>query len=640
MTVAYALRLPLADSATAYAAGWHRGWTVRELGPIDEWADENRVLPRETSKEAGRWRTDRNPLARGPMRSLGPHSGAEIVTICAGTQTIKTETGNNAVGYWIDQDPCTVIVVQPTKALSDAWKLMRFDPLAELTPAVGDKIQAMGSGRRDSSNTLARVRFPGGWLIVSHAESAKSLAMYSARYLFLDEIDSYSTDTNNEGDPLATAYRRTETFGERRKILQVSSPKKLMGASLIWREYLRGDQRQPYVPCPKCDAMQILQLEQITPDGEYLCEHCGHAIPHSAKTAMLAAHEWRPKYPERTKHHSYRASSLYSPVGLGRTWLDLRQEYDEVADNPPRLKAFVSTSLAIPYEDKDSQLDPDVIKSLAEDWHLRQPPPGCLPLTAAVDLQKDRFELLILGYGRGSSPRDPQIYVIDYAVIPASPIDPDCWEQLDDYLSRPMTNAYGVETLPTAIAVDSGNWTREANLACHARRQRGWIAIKGASAIAAPLIGPPRQHDLNNRGKWQRHGGRHHMVNTHSAKDTILARLVVAPQQPQAERWWHLPKDLPDAFYAQIASEVRDPESGRWERIGATRNEVPDMAAYAWAIAHLPSTLRLGTRTERYWQRDEDTLQPVQSELFSAPAESRPPVGPSAGIDIDDLQAF
>lgn len=623
MTLARA-QLPLADAAAAYQRGWQRGWTVRALQPIWQWADKHRFLPSETSKEPGRWRTERNPLARAPMESLSPHSGAQIVTICAGTQTIKSETGNNAVGYWITEDPATIVVVQPTKMLADGWKLTRFDPLCQLSPAVAEALMGeSGAARRDSANTLSRIRFRGGWLIPAHAHSFSSLSMYSARYLFLDEIDSYEID-RHEGDPLETVYSRADTFGTRKKILQVSSPKKVMGASLIWREYLRGDQREAYLPCPKCDHYQTLELDQITETGEYLCQHCGHAIPHSAKTDMLAAHQWRAKHPERTLHHSYRASSLYSPIGLGLTWLELRKKYDEVADDPPALKAFVSTKLARPYEDKAAKLEPDALKQIAEDWPMRTIPAACLPLVAAVDLQANRFELKILGFGRGTaaSPRDPQLYVIDYAVLPGSPIDPAAWQELDDYLSQPITNAYGVDQLPRAVAVDSGNWTREAYAACYERRSRHWIAVKGASSVDHGLLSPRRRHDLNHRGQWLKHGGFWHMVGTHTAKDTILTRLVAAAQQPPDQRWWHLPSDLPEAWYKQITSERRDPETGRWEQISSTRNEVPDIAAYAWAIAHLPRNyggLAIGTRSERDWQRDREQLQPMQDDLF-APA--------------------
>lgn len=608
----------------AYLGGWARGWSIPERLSVWQWADRHRVLVRETSKEPGRWRTDRNPPAREIMESLSAHSGAEIVTVVAGVQTVKTESLNNLVGYVIDHDPCPIIVCQPTQELGNAWKLMRFDPLVETCPEIAERIAT--TKRRESSNTLARVKFPGGWLIVSHAASASSLGMYSAKIVVADEVDSYEELKGGEGDPLMTLRRRADSFGRTRKIYQCSSPKKLMGASLIWREYLAGDQREYHVPCPHCDHMQVLHIDGVLPSGEYLCESCGTPIPHSAKTDMLARGEWRAKYPERTHHHSYRLPSLYTPLGLGRTWRELYEERVAAEGDPALMKAFVSTSLAIPYASAATVTADDLKSALAEDWPQRHPPKGCLMAVAATDCQGDRLETLILGFGRGATPKSPQVYVLDYVVTPGSPVDPTTFADLESYLAEPILNPYG-QPLPIRLhAVDSGNWANEVYLACHQRLAQGWVPIKGSSTRAAPLIGAPKPHDLNWQGRAIKNGGAHHMIGTDHAKDTLLDRLAAAQTQPRSERWWHLPSDLPDTWYAGIVSEQRDPETGRWYKVRANaRNEPVDTAVYAWAIAHLSGTPRLGGgrivklqhMTQRDWDQLEAVMCPVQADLFS-----------------------
>jgi len=614
-----------ARGQAAYCNGWARGWHLPERLSVWEWADQHRILPQETSKEPGRWSTDRNPPARAIMESLSPHSGAEIVTVVAGTQTVKTESMNNFLGYIIDHDPATVIVCQPTKELGDAWKLTRFDPLVETTPELAASINV--SRRRESSNTMSRVKFPGGWLIVSHAAAATTLGMYSARYVLADEVDSYEELKGAEGDPLKTLHRRADSFGKLRKIYHCSSPKKIMGASLIWREYLAGDQRECYLPCPKCDEMQVLVIEQLLPSGEYLCEHCGHAIQHADKTDMLAALDWRAKYPERTWHHSYRLPSLYTPVGLGRTWLDLYREHAESQNDPALLKAFVSTSLAIPYEPPGG-LDQGDLAAMAEGWSMREPPKECLLLLAATDCQGDRLETLILGLGRGSTPKAPQLYVVDYHVTVGSPIDPDTWVALHDYLDTPIHNPYGQELPIRLHGVDSGNWANEVYIACHERVTHGWIPTKGASTSSVPLISAPKSHEVNWRGRPVKYGGHHHMINTNIAKDVLLDRLAISPSQSARERWWHLPSGLPNSWYEGMASERRDPDTGRWEKIKPNaRNEPIDTAVYCWALAHLSGSPRIGgsrlvklqAMRVRDWERLSEELCPVQQDLFAAP---------------------
>lgn len=644
---------PLASTASprarrqaraAWWRGWAAGWHLPERLSVWQWADAHRVLPKETSKEPGQWRTDRNPPARGIMESLSPHSGAELITVVAGVQTVKTESLNNLVGYIIDHDPGPLIVCQPTQELGNSWKLMRFDPLIETTPALAKRIKQ--NKRRESANTLTRVKFPGGWLIISHAASASSLGMYSARYVLADEVDSYEELKGGEGDPLMTLRRRADSFGRLRKIYQCSSPKKIMGASLIWREYLAGDQREFYVPCPHCATYQVLELDGILPSGDYLCEHCGTAIPHGAKTELLAAGEWRARYPERSHHHSYRLPSLYTPLGLGRTWAELYAERAAAGDDPALIKAFVSTSLAIPYEPPGGIAATDLEKSV-ETWPLRQPPAACLITVAATDVQANRLETLILGFGRGPSPKHPQIYVVDYHLTHGSPVAPETYAELADYLDRPLLNPYGMDIRPQLHAVDSGNWTAEVYAACHLYAGAGWVPVKGASGRHAALISPPKPHDINWRGTWLKKGGAHHLIGTDTAKDTLIDRLAMMPTQASADRWWHLPSDLPAAWFAGIAAERRDPETGRWEKTAASaRNEPIDTAVYAWAIAHLTHNPRLprarrlaiGTWTAREWEQLTARQCPTQGDLFQPEAiataiaagatSPAPPTGP------------
>ena len=79
-----------------------------------EWADQRRILPKETTAEYGPWRTDRVPLMREIMTALSPSDPTQEVTFVAGTQVAKTEIGNNFVGFIIDHAPGPAMMVYPT----------------------------------------------------------------------------------------------------------------------------------------------------------------------------------------------------------------------------------------------------------------------------------------------------------------------------------------------------------------------------------------------------------------------------------------------------------------------------------------------------------------------------------------------
>lgn len=576
------------------------------------------------------------PVESRPVRCIAVDSESHLYLAGpAMVPTHNTEVGNNWVGYIIANGLGSILVVQPTGEMGKRWSRQRFDMMLESTPAIGSRIAKARS--RDAQNAVSMKRYPGGYLIVGHAESAASISSLPARFTFLDEVDSYPLDTGGEGDSVDLAERRTDSYGRRKKNLRVSSPKKLKGASIIWRLYQDSDQRLFHVPCPKCDTRQALEVDGLLPNNEYLCEHCGSAIPHKSKTDMLHAGLWVPQA-EVTPlfHRGYRLPTLYAPVGLGPSWEDLYIEREKAKDDPIATKTFITTRGAMPYE-PEGGIEGSDLSAMAEDWHLREPPKGCLLLCAATDVQSDRVETLILGLGRGPTPKTPQLYVVDYHVTHGAPIDPGTWEALEAYLEEPIINPYG-QVLPIRLhAVDSGNWANEVYIACHSRLTSGWLPIKGSSTTTAALISGPKPHDLNFAGRHLKHGGAHHIIGTVHAKDTLLDRLAISPTQAHADRWWHLPKGLPDSWYNGMTSERRDPETGRWEKVKASaRNEALDVAVYAWAIAHLTGSPRIGSSRlisvghlrASDWDALEALLCPMQSDLFADQPQA--PSGPTA----------
>jgi len=608
--------LSIASGGDSYRVGWANGWRIPDQLTVAQWADQHRKLTKETSKEEGPWRTDRTPPLREIMESLSPYCETPEITYVKATQLGGTEAGNNWIGTIIDHYRGSILVIQPTSEMSKRWSRQRFDVMVEHTPALQARIAPPRS--REAANTIMLKRYPGGFLVIGHAESAASLASMSCPYVFADEVDSYPLDVGNEGSPLRLALKRAGSFGRRRKILKVSSPKKLMGESIIWREYLRSDQRRFFVPCPSCDHTQTLEMAQVLPEGAYLCQHCGTAIPHRKKTEMLEAGRWVAKYPERTPtHRGYQQNSLYASVGLGPTWQELYREQQEAGDDPVEVKTFVTTRLAVPYESMEGKIEPSELQTCVEDWHLREIPRGVLMITAAVDVQQNRFHVQILGWSRG-----PQCWILDRAELPGSPLEPEDWQSVDEYLDRPLVNAFGVE-MPIALkAVDSGNWADQCYAFVREHQGKGYIAVKGHNAPGKPVIGRPTMVDVTLTGRTLKGGLALYLLGTDTAKDTLLERLAMTPSKPPEARWFHLPQDLPDDWYGQVSAERRDPESGRWVKVrAAARNEDTDTIVYGYAAACHPRVGLLKMR-EADWRRLEDRYEKATGDLFAAAAAS------------------
>ncbi len=212
---------------------------------VSEWASRYRILP-PTSAEPGRWRNDRTPFLAEIMDALSVHSPTERVVFMKGAQIGATEAGNNWIGYVIHNAPGLMLAVLPSLDDIKRNSATRIDPLIECSPVLKERVVEPRS--REPGNSMFRKKFLGGELVLTGATSAKGLRSTPARYLFMDEIDAYPADADDEGDPVALAIQRTVTFKGRRKIYLVSTPT-LKGFSRIEAAYLESDRRIFEVPC-------------------------------------------------------------------------------------------------------------------------------------------------------------------------------------------------------------------------------------------------------------------------------------------------------------------------------------------------------------------------------------------------------
>ncbi len=243
-----------------YYSGFFAGLKPDTRLTVSEWADEHRILPMKSAKEAGRWRTARTPYLREIMDAMSPSSSVEQVAFMKGAQVGGTEAGNNVLGYVIHHTPGPMMYVLPTLDMAKRTSKQRIAPMIEAMPVLRDLVKDPRS--RDSGNTQMVKEFPNGVLIITGANSATGLRSMPARFLFLDEVDAYEDDVDGEGSPINLAIKRTATFSRNRKILMVSTPN-IAGASKIEAAYQASDQRQFHVPCVECGFMQAIEWPQI-----------------------------------------------------------------------------------------------------------------------------------------------------------------------------------------------------------------------------------------------------------------------------------------------------------------------------------------------------------------------------------------
>lgn len=616
-----------ADGAEQYRSAYQRGLQPDPDLWVDEWADQYMRIPRETgAAEPGPYRTERTPYAREPMRCLSPgHPARRVVTMVA-SQLMKTQIALNWIGGCIHMAPANILMLLPSLGLAKRVS-GRVGKTIDATPVLRERVASPRS--RDARNTMDTKEFEGGTLYATTAGSAANLAELAARYIYGDEIDRWDVDVDNEGDPIELAETRASTFGRNAKIYFSSSPT-LKGASRIADLFDQSDQRHYYVPCSHCGDYQTLEWENLkwTDDYrqvQYLCCTCGSLIDEHHKGDMLARGEWRAHAEGDGETVGFTLNALYAPLGWV-SWLGLAKQYDKAraaqdkGDLEP-MQVFYNTRLARLWDAAQEMTKASELKARAEDYPLGSVPRGALILTAAVDTQHNRLELLVLGWGEGL-----ERWVVDHQVIMGDPSDERTWALLDDKLKARYRHVSGVEMAICATAIDSGgHHTDEVYQFTRLRRWRNIIAVKGASRSGRPVLAQrPSKVDVTWRGTTHKQGAELWFIGTDTAKDWIYNRYAMN-EGPGA---LHFSQDLPDDFYEQcvverkVARYVKGHKRIEWVKGKADRNEALDLLVYNLAVAHL---LGLNRYREGEWAKLRQSVS--QGSLFAdpAPASAEPP---------------
>ncbi|CDX01289.1 Phage terminase large subunit (GpA) [Desulfitobacterium hafniense] len=540
---------------------------------VSEWADRYRKLSREASAEPGQWRTDRAPYQREIMDSINL-PWVETIIIMSSAQVGKSEILFNAIGYFIDYDPAPIMMVQPTIDMAEAVSKDRIAPMIRDTPTLKEKIGDAKS--RDSGNTLLHKAFPGGHLTLAGANSPAGLASRPIRILLADEVDRFPLSAGAEGDPLNLAAKRTTTFHNRKKVY-VSTPT-VKGVSRIEAEYEDSTMEQYCYECPHCGHFQPLAWAQIRfEDVTMECRACKERYSEFEWKRQPAKWIARKEHPNKRGFH---LNELYSPW---KRWEQVIADFEEAKmKGPEALKVWVNTSLGETWEEQGETADEDSLIKRREHYNCELPD-GVLVLTAGVDVQDDRLEVEVVGWGKGK-----ESWGIEYKIFYGDPGQNAVWNQLDDYLSRQWSYADGSGLQLSCTCVDSGgHFTTEVYKFTKPREQRRIFAIKGKGGDGVPFIGKATR---NNRQKAALFS-----IGVDSGKDTVLTRLKEEFEGNPG--YCHFPieqeKGYDEDYFKGLTSEKRIIRyyKGRpkfeWIKKSRVRNEPLDLRNYATAALEI-----------------------------------------------------
>lgn len=583
---------------------------------VVETSERIRIFP-DTSPFPGKHRYSRSPYMYEIAMSLSPQDPTESVVVCkAGQMGATANSTESLILFKISEDPGPVLAMVPTEEFLKKWDESRIMPMIESSGLL-DSLSSTykkNSQHGGKGNATGRKSWPGGRLDILTFQQVNQLRNQSYQVIIFEDAEEIMNATKrgvNQGSLKKVAYTRTNAYAGRRKILDISTPLIRQG-SHIWAEFLSGDQRYYYIPCPKCGHMQRLEWKHLkfTHDEHnhlirdsvyYECqkEGCGYHIKDEEKVDFLLCKElggqaeWRPHNAEKARPFtkSYQFSALYAGPGMD-TWYDLAQQWIDAQGDPEELQAFINLKLGEPYDDYSETPMPEtlhVLKGAYKKGYL--PTSGEKPLFAMLgcDVQQgnkrdgkwvkgkeSRIEASLWGFGLND-----RTWELDHYVIRG---DVDDWRGGAFAKLREMIVQDIFPIPPVKIFIDSRYQTDEVRSFCN-----------GALNIF-PIMGESKikkvHHKVDLPGYRSGLGGPLPMyeLSANSTKRKIYNRLGLRRDELTGNYpsgYISFPLDMEARYFEQLTAERPEPieKNGRiigYNFVAHGANEALDCTVYAW----------------------------------------------------------
>lgn len=626
--------------------------------PVDylEWAKNNVVFSSRISDRPGPYDEEAFPFFSEILAALGPDDPCSIVTLMKSAQVGGTVAANIFTMGSMAMDPGDLLYVHPNDGNAAKWSKQKLMPLLKETPSL--MAQFPVNSREGGNSVLYKERRDGrGAIAAAGANSPAQLSMVSPKRQVQDDLAKW--ESNAAGDPEMQADSRSKAFS-RRKIFKISTPLVWPGCR-ITRNYRAGSMETYHVPCPHCGHLQALEWENMEPHldpakperAAFLCTApgCGGFIEEHHRATIMRSERlggrarWVAKHPERKRHHrSFHIwvaySRLESWAELARKWIALKAGRG-TDDNRDAEQVFANDWRGVPHEGTSETLPHDELRERADVTGFSRGvvPRGALVLTLGVDVQGDRCEWQLLGWGRRR-----QRHVIDHGVIDSMTVppggkphsghvsEPEMRTNLDALLARAWPDFQGNMRRAELLAIDGNYATTDVYDWARRHPMSKVIMVRGQHHEYGAILTLVK-NERDRTGKKILYSKRFFNLAVSVLKSALYRDL--AKKDPEATGYVHFCRDLPEAYFEQLVSERRIEEKGRngvvqyrWALPDGLRNEALDTMNAAFAAAW---RLGLFRWTDDEWDRIAAIVEapPLAPQLDLEEPVSRAPATPA-----------
>jgi phage terminase large subunit GpA-like protein len=562
------------------------------------WADEHFYLSPESSSVQGPWVT--LPYQKAILLTM-TNDDVRTVSMIKSARVGYTKLLCVATAYLIAHRRRNGVIYQPTDSDASDFVADEINTTLRDVPAIGELLLC-APDKLSRYNTTSKKTFTGAVLDIKGGKSARNYRRLTKDFVIYDELDGFDTDIDHEGSPLSLGDTRVETSSYPKSI-RGSTPR-VKGTSMIEECVSDSDMHfTRHLPCPHCEHLHPLEwknLHYINKDPtttKFVCPECEGSIDFNQYREMDGLGQWLTEDgihlddetgrfwkdgqlvepPFSASFHVWSAYSYFS------TWKDIVKEFlfamvEVKRGNNQRLKSFTNVRRGEVWVEEGETADENLLKLHRESYRA-EVPGEVKVLTAAVDVQDDRFEIEICGWALGE-----ECFSLRYIQLYGNLAKPEIWNILEEILVDTYEGENGDLHNIALTCIDSGgHFTSEVYTFCR-RNYRRYIPIKGHAQAGQPIAKMPTK--VNGHKVYLT------MIGTDTAKSLIYSRYKLSERGPG---YCHYPAtdEYDDEYFAMATAETKikrykkGVEYYEWQKENSQRNEALDCRVYNLAAVRL-----------------------------------------------------
>lgn len=452
-----------------------------------DWSKTYRVLTKEESVHVGNFDPDKIPALAYVYDCLD-NWFIYIIVAMKGSQVGWSELTNNWLGKLIHTSPCKIQWVFPGLQPAKVYSREKLKPFFNGT-VVLRKLLDLGNIKENYSY----FKFPGGFLKLVTAGAIYNLKTSAIPVTGVEEPDDVRDDVKGQGSTFELLKGRAKTFPIGEKKLLFGGTPTDEDFSTVSTAYKESNQLVFKACCHLCNGLSELSTNNLyfeeyqnyyidekygkyDPEtAYYLCPLCDGEWSFEDKDRNIRkgmeygftdhtgkfSKGWHPRKPEVTEIFGFHIPELLSTlstsdfVSLARKKI-LAQLALERSDEG-LMKSFVNNTDGLPYNSNLSSLNEEEMILLRSNYEEHIVPVGGLILTAGIDVQQDRFAIVIRAWGRNGNSWLVSWFEI-YGEV-ANMEDPVWQELTDKVIHAKIPTETGKFLRVASVGIDSGDQT-------------------------------------------------------------------------------------------------------------------------------------------------------------------------------------